>query len=131
LLPEGTLKKVAQAFTESPDWDALFGDVVYVDGMSREIFRREEACYDYDVLRFGNVCYVISPTLFVKKTFMTGWVLINTRSFSMLRSGVYSPARAKLAAASGTIPQLLETTECMSTDSRADRRVSRNMRRES
>jgi glycosyltransferase involved in cell wall biosynthesis len=64
---DGTLRKVAAAFAESPEWDALFGDVVYVDGENREIFRREEAGYDYDVLRFGSVCYVIHPTLFVKK----------------------------------------------------------------
>src|ERR1700730_13490318 len=43
---EGTLRKVADAFVKNPEWDALFGDVVYVDGESREIFRREEACYD-------------------------------------------------------------------------------------
>jgi glycosyltransferase involved in cell wall biosynthesis len=65
---EGALGKVAAAFEKNPDWDGLFGDIVYVDGKSREIFRREEACYDYDVLRFGNVCYVIHPTLFVKKS---------------------------------------------------------------
>jgi GT2 family glycosyltransferase len=64
----GALSKVAAAFAGHPDWDALFGDVVYVDGDSREIFRRVEAKYDYDVLRFGSVCYVIHPTLFVKKS---------------------------------------------------------------
>ena len=63
---EGALREVAAAFTQHPAWDALFGDVVYVDGESREIFRREEARYDYDVLRFGGVCYVVHPTLFVK-----------------------------------------------------------------
>src|SRR5260370_40693855 len=62
----GALGKVAEAFAKNPEWHALFGDVVYVDGKSQEIFRREEARYDYDVLRFGNVCYVIHPTLFVK-----------------------------------------------------------------
>lgn len=65
---EGTLQKVAAAFEKNPAWDALFGDVVYVDANGEEIFRREEAGYDYDVLRFGSVCYVIHPTLFVKKS---------------------------------------------------------------
>lgn len=64
----GTFTRVAKAFAAHPDWDALFGDIVYIDGEGREIFRRHEALYDYDVLRFGNVCYVIHPTLFVKKT---------------------------------------------------------------
>jgi glycosyltransferase involved in cell wall biosynthesis len=65
---EKALSRVAHAFQTHPEWDALFGDVVYVDGQSREIFRRYEATYDYDVLRFGKVCYVIHPTLFVKKS---------------------------------------------------------------
>ena len=37
------LSKVARAFAEHPDWDALFCDVVFVDGEGQEIFRREEA----------------------------------------------------------------------------------------
>jgi glycosyltransferase involved in cell wall biosynthesis len=65
---DGALGKVAGAFANNPEWSALFGDVIYVDGNGDEIFRREEAGYDYDVLRFGNICYVIHPTLFVKKS---------------------------------------------------------------
>ena len=64
---EGALSKVATAFERNPEWDGLFGDIVYVDGQGGEIFRRYEAAYDYDVLRFGSVCYVIHPTLFVKE----------------------------------------------------------------
>ena len=63
-----TLSKVAAAFETNPTWDALFGDVIYVDGEGREIFRREEVGYDYNVLRFGDVCYIVHPTLFVKKS---------------------------------------------------------------
>ena len=51
----GALRKVAEAFQAHPDWDGLFGDIVYVDGKGREIYRREEALFDYDVLRFGKV----------------------------------------------------------------------------
>src|SRR5262249_27171335 len=43
----GTLKSVGSAFAANPDWDGLFGDVVYVDGESKEIFRRQEALWDY------------------------------------------------------------------------------------
>src|SRR5437870_7427659 len=50
---ERALSKVALAFEQHPKCDGLFGDVVYIDGEGNEIFRREEACYDYDVLRFG------------------------------------------------------------------------------
>ena len=63
----GALLAVGKAFAAHPEWDGLFGDVVYVDGQSREIFRREEALWDYNVLRFG-VAYVVHPTLFVRKS---------------------------------------------------------------
>jgi len=63
----GALMAVGQAFVGHPDWDGLFGDVVYVDGESKEIFRRREAKWDYNVLRFG-IPYVVHPTLFVRKT---------------------------------------------------------------
>jgi glycosyltransferase involved in cell wall biosynthesis len=66
-LTPGALRKVGEAFEAHPDWDALFGDIIYVDGEDREIYRRREAKYDYDVLRLSGVCYVIHQTLFVKK----------------------------------------------------------------
>src|SRR5690349_17092933 len=37
----GVLSEVAGAFNQHPEWDGLFGDIVYVDGEGREIFRRE------------------------------------------------------------------------------------------
>src|SRR5687767_4604996 len=40
-LPD-TLKLVADAFQSHSDWDALFSDIIYVDGKGQEIFRREE-----------------------------------------------------------------------------------------
>jgi glycosyltransferase involved in cell wall biosynthesis len=50
---DGILTKVATAFAAHPEWDALFGDVIYVDGKGQEIFRREEACWDPQIIRFG------------------------------------------------------------------------------
>jgi glycosyltransferase involved in cell wall biosynthesis len=64
----GALRKVADAFAAHPGWDGLFGDVIFVDGKGQEIYRREEAVYDYNVLRFSGICYVNHPTLFVKKS---------------------------------------------------------------
>lgn len=62
----GVLTEVAAAFEGHPDWDALFGDVVFVDGDGQEIFRREEACFDPQIIRFGlNV--VNHQALFIKK----------------------------------------------------------------
>ncbi len=128
---EGTLRKIAQAFTENPDWDALFGDVVYVDGMSREIFRREEACYDYDVLRFGNVCYVIHPTLFVKKDVYDRLGVYQYEKFLNCCDLEFILRLGQNRCRVGHIPQLLANYRMHEHGQSADRRVSRNMRRES
>jgi len=61
------LRKVGEAFAAHPELEGLFGDVVFVDGQGDEIYRREEAVFDYNVLRFSGICYVSHPTLFVKK----------------------------------------------------------------
>jgi glycosyltransferase involved in cell wall biosynthesis len=63
----GALLKIGQAFQAHADWDGLFTDITFIDGRSEEIFSRKEAVFDYDVLRFGSVCYVIHPTLFLRK----------------------------------------------------------------
>ncbi len=49
----GALRAAGRALAAHPDWDGLFGDVVYVDGAGREIYRRAEALYDYRVLLYG------------------------------------------------------------------------------
>ncbi|HKQ37606.1 MAG TPA: glycosyltransferase family 2 protein [Verrucomicrobiae bacterium] len=63
----GVLKKVGEAFARHPEWDGLFGDIRYVDGDGKEIYRRQEAKFDYNVLRFSGTCYVIHQTLFVRR----------------------------------------------------------------
>jgi len=63
----GALAAVAREIQAHPDWDATFGDVVYVDAGGGEIYRREEAVYDYNVLRYG-INYVNHQTLFVRRT---------------------------------------------------------------
>ena len=62
----GVLTEVAAAFAKHPEWDALFGDLVYVDSGGREIFRREEAMFDRQVIRFGHNI-INHQTLFLKK----------------------------------------------------------------
>lgn len=63
---DGILTKVADAFAAHPEWDALFGDIIFVDGAGKEIFRREEACWDAQLVRFG---YGVAnhQALFVRK----------------------------------------------------------------
>jgi glycosyltransferase involved in cell wall biosynthesis len=62
----GVLSEVSAAFEKHPDWDGLFGDIVFVDGEGQEIFRRQEALFDRQIIRYGyNV--VNHQTLFLKK----------------------------------------------------------------
>ena len=63
----GALEAVGNAFAAHPEWDGVFGDIRYVDGKGKEIYRRQEAKFDYDVLRFTGSCYVIHQTLFVRR----------------------------------------------------------------
>ena len=126
----GALRKVGEAFAANPDWDGLFGDVVFVDGSGREIYRREEAVFDYDVLRFG-IGYVIHPTLFVKKSIYTKLgafrykVLKNSADFEfVLRLG---QAGCKI----GHVPELLVDYRWHVQGQSADARIQANMARES
>jgi glycosyltransferase involved in cell wall biosynthesis len=61
----GALREVAAAFEKHPDWDGLFGDIVFVDGGGQEIFRREEAMFDRQIIRYGYNM-VNHQTLFLK-----------------------------------------------------------------
>jgi glycosyltransferase involved in cell wall biosynthesis len=62
----GVLTEVAAGFVRHPEWDGLFGDMVYVDAEGREIFRREEALFDPQIIRFGHNM-VNHQALFLKK----------------------------------------------------------------
>ena len=66
----GVLRRVADEFVKHPDWDGLFGDLLYVDGQGKKICSHTDACFDYDVLRFWG-CYIVHPTLFLKKRVYT------------------------------------------------------------
>jgi glycosyltransferase involved in cell wall biosynthesis len=68
--PPGTLRAVAEAFAAHPDWDGLFGDLLFVDAKGEKICNHTDACFDYDVLRYWG-CYVVHPTLFIKKRVYT------------------------------------------------------------
>jgi len=127
---EDALTHVAEAFTQNPGWDALFGDIVYVDGQSREIFRREEACYDYDVLRFGSVCYVIHPTLFVKKAIYERLGAYRYDKFLNCCDVDFILRLGQNRCRVGHIPQLLANYRMHQFGQSADRRVAENSRRE-
>lgn len=49
----GALRAVGEAIAAHPEWDGIFGDIVFVDGEGREIFRREEAGWDPKIIWCG------------------------------------------------------------------------------
>ena len=126
----GALRKVAQAFEENPQWDALFGDIIYVDAKGNEIFRRAEAGYDYDVLRFGNVCYVIHPTLFVKKVIYDRIGAYQFDKFLNCCDVDFILRLGKQGCRVGHIPDYLVRYRFHERGQSADKRVAENTRRE-
>ena len=126
----GVLRKIGEAFAAHPDWDGLFGDVVFVDGNGREIYRREEAVFDYDVLRFG-VGYVIHPTLFVKKAIYTQ---LGAFRYKELKNCADFDLVLRLGRAGcriGHLPELLVDYRWHAQGQSADSRIQLNMLRES
>jgi glycosyltransferase len=125
----GALRKVAAAFQNNPAWDALFGDVVFVDGAGREIYRREEARYDYKILLYG-VDYICHQALFVRMAVYER--LGGYRHKEFLNSADYE-FKLRLGRAGcrvGHLPELLVDYRYHSRGQSADLRIIRNMIRE-
>jgi len=122
----GALRSVAAAFQGHPDWDALFGDVVFVDGAGSEIYRREEAGYDYKILLYG-VDYICHQALFVRKAAYER--LGGYRHKEFLNSADYE-FKLRLGRAGcrvGHLPQLLVDYRYHAQGQSADVRIIRNM----
>lgn len=126
----GALRAVAEAFARHPDWDALFGDIVYVDGEGREIYRREEACYDYKVLVHSGVCYVIHQTLFVRKSTHDRLGLYRHKEFINTCDFEFILRLGQTGCKVGHVPCLLVNYRYHEHGQSADLRVTRNMARE-
>ena len=125
------LRKVAEAFDRHPDWDAAFGDIIYVDGDGNEIYRREEALYDYDVLRLTGVCYVIHQTLFVKKSLHNRLGLYRCKEFFNSCDYEFILRMGREKAVVGHISEYIVNYRYHVNGQSADLRVIRNMARES
>ena len=127
----GALTHVARAFHEHPEWDGLFGDLVYVDGDGQEIYRREEARYDYDILRYSGVCYVIHQTLFVKKSVHDRLGLYRHKEFLNCCDYDFILRLGQAKCPIGHVPHLLVNYRYHQFGQSADLRVTANMQRES
>ncbi len=125
----GVMSAVGEAFQRHPDWDALFGDIQYVDGHGREIYRREEAGYDYDVLRYA-VGYVIHQTLFVRKAVHDRLGVYRHKEFLNTCDYEFILRLGKHGCRVGHLRQLLINYRYHEHGQSADLRVTRNMKRE-
>jgi len=127
---EGALQRVGEAFRAHPDWDALFGDIRYVDAHGKEIYRRYEAVYDYDVLRFSGVCYVIHQTLFVKRSVHDRIGVYLHERFRNSCDYEFILRMGREGCRVGHVPQLLIDYRYHEYGQSADLRVTTNMARE-
>ena len=125
----GALRQVAEAVHRHPDWDALFGDVVFVDGEGRKIFQREEAVYDYKVLLWG-LDYICHQTLFVRKAVYQRLGGYRYKEFSNSADYEFKLRLGQAGCRVGHVPALLVNYRYHAHGQSADRRVIRNMMEE-
>lgn len=126
----GALRAVGEAFAAHPEWDALFGDIVYVNGEGHEIYRREEAGYDFNVLLYGP-CYVIHQTLFVRKAVHDRIGLYRHKDFLNCCDYEFILRLGREGCRVGHVRQLLINYRYHEHGQSADLRVTTNMQRES
>ena len=122
----GALRAVAEAFQKHPEWDALFGDVVFVDGDGRKIYQRKEALYDYRVLLYA-VDYICHQALFVRKK--TYERLGGYRDKEFLNSADYE-FKLRLGSKGcrvGHVPKFVVNYRYHVQGQSADKRIIRNM----
>jgi GT2 family glycosyltransferase len=126
----GVLTEVAKAFEEHPDWDGLFGDIVYVDGEGKEIFRREEAMFDPQIIRFGHNM-VNHQTLFLKRDVYLRLGGYRYKEFKNCCDYEYVMRLVRAKCRIGHIPVYIVNYRYHDHGQSADLRVRANMSRES
>ena len=125
----GILRKVAAAFEGRPDWEALFGDFIFVDDEGREIYRREEACWDPQIVLCGfNIA--LHQALFVKKSCYERRGLLRHKDFKNCCDIEFVTRMAKAKASVGHLPEYIVRYRYHVHGQSADKRVVANMARE-
>lgn len=124
------LTAVVQAFNKNPNWDGLFGDVCFVDGGGKEIYHRQEAVYDYNVLRFG-LDYICHHTLFVRKAVYGRLGGYRHKEFLNSADYEFKLRLGKFGCRIGHVPEFLVNYRYHSFGQSADLRIIRNMAKES
>jgi glycosyltransferase involved in cell wall biosynthesis len=128
---EGALDAVGSSFARHPDWDALFGDIVFVDGAGNEIYRRKEACYDYNVLRYSGICYVIHPTLFVRRSVYEAVGYYRDKEFLSCADYEFILQLGRMGCRVGHVQKFLAFFRYHEFGQSSDHRIVNNMARES
>jgi glycosyltransferase involved in cell wall biosynthesis len=125
----GALSSVADAFQKNPGWDALFGDVLYVDGAGRTIYKREEAGYDYKVLLYG-LDYICHQTMFVRKNVYERLGVYRQAEFRNSADYEFKLRLGRNGCRVGHVPSLLVDYRYHDRGQSADKRIIQNMMRE-
>jgi glycosyltransferase involved in cell wall biosynthesis len=126
----GVLRQVAGAFDEHPSWDGLFGDVVFVDGEGKEIFRREEAMFDAQIIRYGHNM-VNHQTLFLKRKVYLRLGSFRYREFKNCCDYEYMMRLIRAGSTIHHIPVYIVNYRYHDHGQSADLRVRANMAKES
>ena len=126
---DGILTKVAAALKAHPEWDAVFGDIIFVDGENREIFRREEACWDPQIVRFG-FGMANHQALFVRKRTYTRIGGLRYKDFKNCCDYEFMMRMAKNNCQVGHIREYVVRYRYHQFGQSADSRVTANMKRE-
>jgi glycosyltransferase involved in cell wall biosynthesis len=127
-LPEA-FQTVVNAFQKHESWDALFGDAIYVDANNREIYRRQEAVYDYNVLRFA-LNYICHHTVFVRRETYARVGVYRHKDFLNSADFEFLMRLGKTGCKVGHVSKFLVNYRYHSFGQSADLRVTRNMKKE-
>jgi GT2 family glycosyltransferase len=125
----GALRAAAEAFEKNPSWDALFGDVRYVDATGQPIYTREEAGYDYKVLLYG-LDYICHQTMFVRKRVYDWLGGYRHTEFRNSADYEFKLRLGRNGCRVGHVPALLVDYRYHDRGQSADKRIIRNMLRE-
>jgi glycosyltransferase involved in cell wall biosynthesis len=127
---EGILNKIGAALAAHPEWDGVFGDMIFVDDNGKEIFRREEAFWDPQIVRFG---FGIGQhqTLFIRKKTYDRLGLLRHKDFKNSCDYEFLMRLARAKCKIGNVHDYVVRYRYHQHGQSADKRVAENMNRES
>lgn len=122
----GVLAAVAAAFAAHPEWEGVYGDMIYVDGAGWEIFRREEGDYDPQLVLFG-FSPIIHQAFFVRRETYLRLGGYRYREFKNCCDFDFVYRMARAGCAIGHVPMFFVNYRYHEFGQSADRRVVANM----